>query len=218
MLAVRRVETVEGQIVIDNPYGVPIIYTPAKFTPQLYETDGAPGGTRVVSASWVQNLSGDWGAPANWLAGTVPGSSDDVLIEAGYGTVTVGSAESFGIDSVTLFSGTLLLDGELNASSIGVGNENFVIAGGTLVVGAGVHALPDLDMAGGELDVASSGALLTGNSATIVSNIVLDAGSTWTNTGVVNVEGNFYVNNSGSGAAIIVNETDAVFDLTSANP
>ncbi len=211
-------ETVEGQIVIDNPYGVPIIYTPANFTPQLYETDGTPGGTRVVSASWVQNLSGDWGAPANWLAGTVPGSSDDVLIEAGSGTVTVGSAESFGIDSVTLFSGTLLLDGELNASSIGVGHEDFVIAGGTLVVGAGVHALPDLDITGGELDVASAGTLVTSNSATIVSNIVLDAGSTWTNTGVVNVEGNFYVNNSGSGAAIIVNETGAVFDMTSANP
>lgn len=86
----------------------------------------------MTTRSWIAGASGDWSTAANWVSGTVPGATDDVVIDFANsltinGTVVVNSLKSAGSQFTiggSLTIGTaLMLDGDrlfLNGGTLSV--------------------------------------------------------------------------------------------------
>ena len=94
--------------------------------------------------SWKFNADGDWSTAADWSLGTVPDSNNDVVINtASIHTITHNS----GNDTV---------------NSLTVGNDHFVLGGGSLALVAGASFALDYTQVGGSLLGAGTVAI-TGN-------------------------------------------------------
>ena len=109
---------------------------------------------------WINTNSGTWtdtaNAGANWSAGSLPSSIDNVVIDlssSGAYTVTIPNGASAAASSLTLSSGnaTVLDEGTLTlAGTLNVDAGTFQLTGGGTL-----SDLSDLAMAGGSLELAS---------------------------------------------------------------
>ena len=139
--------------------------------------------TTGVSASvfWV-GADGDWNSPANWSTGTLPGPTDDVLIDRPDLDLTVTiSTGTNTIRSLTCAERLRMTGGSLAISQTSVITRNFILLAGTLsggtntitsgarlIGGGGTLDGVTLD---GELEVGVSG---DGQSLVITNGLVLN--------------------------------------------
>ncbi len=138
--------------------------------PALYEVSytGGTGNDFVVTTEnlpdvWTGGATGSWNTASNWSKGTVPASSDVVIINSG-STVTLSSG-SPSIDGLIL-GGALQLQ---SGTSLSVATASTI--SGTLTVGVG--------------------ASLTLSAATSVSGTLVMEGNTLTNAAALTVTGTF---------------------------
>ena len=143
-------------------------YTTSKGISWTATSDGHGGVDALLESSvvppqtveWINTNSGTWtdtaNAGANWSAGSLPSSIDNVVIDlssSGAYTVTIPNGASAAASSLTLSSGnaTVLDEGTLTlAGTLNVDAGTFQLTGsGTL------SDLSDLAMAGGSLELAS---------------------------------------------------------------
>src|SRR5208337_4626686 len=95
---------------------------------------------QVLSVNWISPTSGFWDVGANWSSGTVPTSSDDVVIDtASAETITIQSGDSIQVQSITTSSTDTLsiTGGSLTASGSGV---NLTAGAATTVSSASLYA------------------------------------------------------------------------------
>src|SRR6185312_2012627 len=149
----------------------------------------------MATITWTGGVSGDWTTTADWSTGTVPGATDDVIIDvAGGYTVTISSAQS--INNLTLnAAGVTLADNSrltlggtlaLDAGTLAL-NTNHTIKGGTIVAAGGTLVANSGALDGvtyeGTLDLSASGANLS------VLNSIAFAGVGGTGPGAVQLTG-----------------------------
>ena len=119
--------------------------------------------TQSLPDTWVGGASGSWSTASNWSKGTVPSSSDDVVINSG--------------SSVTISTGTLSI--------------HSLTLGGTLELQSGTSlTLANASTVSGTLQV-DPGASLSLAAATSVSGTLLMEGTTLQNTASLTVSGTF---------------------------
>lgn len=140
-------------------YAPSVIFTPAANS-GWYENVITTTALTVHNGQFIYTGTGDWSAPDNWNVGSVPTSSDEVLIE---GNVTVSGNVS--VQSLTIAQGadvTLNVSGKLN---IGSGNSQ--------------------NLTGyGDLHVREGGQVNLSNGTLKVRNFTLDAALSGTKGGV----------------------------------
>src|SRR6266568_6421251 len=81
----------------------------------------------MAAISWKSGISGNWSQASNWSSNTVPGSGDDVTIDAA-GTYTVNVNSAFTAD-------TLVFDAPTATINIPSGDSLRVFAGATITGG-----------------------------------------------------------------------------------
>ncbi|MBA3811434.1 MAG: hypothetical protein H0X27_07300 [Caulobacteraceae bacterium] len=97
----------------------------------------------MTTISWKVDADGGWGNAGNWSLGRLPNSADDVVIDTvHFHTVTHGS-------------------GTHTVHSLAVGNDDFVVSGGLLIVDTTSSFANRLTVSGGNL--ALKGAAATGS-------------------------------------------------------
>src|SRR5215471_15143497 len=72
--------------------------------------------TLLSTVSWINPNSGDWSDPANWSTGSLPGPSDDVVIDQPSITVT-HNAGTDSVNSITSQDSIALNGGKLTIAS-----------------------------------------------------------------------------------------------------
>ena len=138
---------------------------------------------------WDVNASGNWSTTTDWSLNRLPDSSDNVLIS------TRNS------QTITFSSGTSTIH------SLAVGDDSFVMSGGSLTITDGASFSREFSI--------GAATLTTGGTTTIPDQndfpaVQLQNSADWKNTGTINDGGVV----SFSGASIIDNEKKAVFNLT----
>jgi hypothetical protein len=149
---------------------------------------------REATSVWINNSGGNWDDASNWDAGTVPTTTDDVLIPSSItgsityrsqsGTTTIRSLDLAAPLSVT--GGTLVVTQTLETSS------NITLAGGTLkdaVVTASGGAKLLFTQQGGTLDGLTSNADLDLTAASVWATVV--NGLTLNGTATIGGAGDF---------------------------
>ena len=96
-----------------------------------------PLGAAVVT--WT-GQSGDWSAAANWSTGSLPGPSDDVVIQAGPSITVTHSTGSDAVNSIVCSQVFTLSGGSLSVATTFQTDNSLSLSGGALV-GATVQAL-----------------------------------------------------------------------------
>ncbi|MDX1450098.1 MAG: Ig-like domain-containing protein, partial [Acidimicrobiia bacterium] len=142
-----------------------------------------PGATSVVATSgsatasvpitvtgappvqWLATAGGNWGDPANWSTGVVPGPGDDVEITAD-GTYTVTM-------DVDVSVASLLFGGATGTQTLTGSNRTVSTATSFDIGGGGVLDLTDSSINGGGLGIAS-GASATFSGVTVNAPVALD--------------------------------------------
>ncbi len=138
---------------------------------------------------WNVDADGDWGNPADWDLGRIPDATDDVLIDtADPHTVTHGS----GTDT---------------ASTLTVGNDAFVVSGGSLTIEHKASFAGLLTVSGGALafDGDTTVASFSQGAGTVSGSgtLVFGAGTQALNSGAILTVANWAITN---GATTFVNE------------
>jgi hypothetical protein len=147
---------------------------------------------------WLNPVSGGFTNAADWQGGTVPGASDDAILDAVGATFTVTSAVSETVDSLQLAANaTLSITGGTFDAVAGTGAG---ANAGVILVGAN-----DTLSLGGV--VANSGAITLDSSTTMghYAALTLAANTTLTGGGVVNDAGQ--INAAAGGRIVNQNET-----------
>ena len=131
-----------------------------------FASDGN-GGTSVQfvmpGQSWAARASGDWSNPANWVSGSVPGATDNVLI-AGANDVTITASEQ---------AQSLVLD----ATNIGEVTETLTLAQGLTLNGSSIYLSGGTIIAPGEIN--GGGGEIYGD-GTVIGNVSGQIGlSSW---------------------------------------
>ncbi len=118
--------------------------------------------TAATIVTWINPNGGNWDVGANWSSGTVPASSDDVLIDtASPATITIQSGDSESVGALETTAG-----------------DTLSITGGSLTVGAGTSTLDGpLSMTGGSLTASGAGTTLIATGTTTISSASLYAES-----------------------------------------
>ena len=93
---------------------------------------------------WIAPGDGDWGEPANWSSGALPGADDDVVVAADV-TVTHASGDSR-IRGLSLIGSLRLTGGTLTLTRASIIDGNLLLAPGAGLVAEGPDA--SLDVAG----------------------------------------------------------------------
>jgi len=174
------------------------------------------GFTMVASAAnyqWTNTLGGNWQVAANWSPNAVPGSFDNATIAAN-GTYTVSITNTILASTFNLGGGsgsqTLVVD---NGATLSLTNKGTVLSGGVMVISnASVFGALKIQ-AGGELRILGSNskifyALNLDNQGTVTwGGGSISIGSlpvtTFTNSGLWQITGDYPVSNGGgSGSSI----------------
>ena len=135
----------------------------------------------MTKVSWKTGASGDWGDGSNWSGGVVPDTTatDVGIVAPGTYTVTIASAESFEVGSITLDSAfaTLNVAGTL---SLGGSLDSIFVEAGTLAV--------EGEITGGTIDVTSaSGTVVIGNGA-LLSDVTYEGALLVSSGNTLNVQ------------------------------
>ena len=166
----------------------------------------------AVTDTWIGTASADWGAAAgNWSAG-FPNSTDNVVIN----TPTILTIGYSGADSCVV-------------NALAVGNDFFVMTGGSLTIlttasfADGFTQTGGVLNAGGAVTIAGAGTLTGGASegktafsitGTIaLANYTLGGATTLTNAATTNETGQITLGDNTGINATITNKAGAVFDI-----
>lgn len=179
------------------------------------------GGPGTNLYQTIQSIaSGNWSSTSTWSTGTVPTSTDNVIINSNH-TITLDASGN--TRDLTLNSGSVL---NINANTLTVNNNltntggNIVVGGGTLTVvgsaaAAGFSTTGTVALNSGTINVGngsnynrtftlSSGTLaITGGTLNVNGNIVFTAGTFTMGGGAINVDGN-----DGTGTACVASGTN----------
>ena len=130
---------------------------------------------------WVGG-TGDWNTESNWSTGTLPGPTDDVLINVAGAVIVTHSSGTHRLRSLVSQNALVLSGGSLTLSSTIQVNNALTLAGGTLhsttvLPGTGGQGLVattaggtlDGVMVNGDLDLTANGA-----NATVLNGLVLN--------------------------------------------
>src|SRR5580704_10802701 len=111
-----------------------------------------------MSDNWKNPINGNWNTAADWSTNSVPGGSDDVVIDAtgniysvdstqnnAAGTLTIGGDATLIIDDNTSFTinGNISNAGTITLNNQGGNNTYLVINGAVTVSGGGIISLSD---------------------------------------------------------------------------
>ncbi|MCB0340125.1 MAG: hypothetical protein KDD53_11000, partial [Bdellovibrionales bacterium] len=114
-----------------------------------------------ATVTWVNPSSGDWGIGSNWSSGTIPGPSDDVVINSLGGIVVTISSGDQSINSLSAAGGLHLVGGSLSvAAGSTVSGELLISSGATLTVSgssATFDALGPTNIDGAKFSIANGG-------------------------------------------------------------
>lgn len=165
----------------------------------------------------IQSIDdGDWSNPATWDCNCIPGTTDDVQVNA-LDTVAVTDARD--CDDLTVVSGaTLNVSGSLAiagaATFSGVVNNTGTITGaGTKTFASGAILNNNNGTLGGGEHVIASGATVNVNGAGFASCTVRNYGTFNWESGHINETGPFSCYYSSPPPAIFINEEDGVVNL-----
>jgi|GEM_PF-3283834 len=136
-------------------------------SPPIAHFDTLERRVMLSAATWTGNAGdGQWSTADNWLNSTLPGSGSDVTIDAPAGTTIHGpSAGAVTVNSLTLTSGNLVLDG----SNLSVTTTASISSGQSLSVNSGVT------LTAASIDLNSSTLTLSGGT---VQNSTITASGT----------------------------------------
>ena len=190
--------------------GTPTVTFPATtYTITAYNITGSGSTTVtlscVASFDWIGTTSTDWNTGSNWLAGTVPTSTDQALI---------GVNKTF-----TNFPNVLASAGTVNVGSIQFGNTGgqaagvVVNSGSTLNVSGAITYQSDANSGLGYTTTLSGVGTVNAGSISVISNTALSSSYTGNFTSSVtnlNVSGNVSLTSSNSGANLF----NSTFKLT----
>jgi hypothetical protein len=190
--------------------GTPTVTFPATtYTITAYNITGSGSTTVtlscVASFDWIGTTSTDWNTGSNWLAGTVPTSTDQALI---------GVNKTF-----TNFPNVLASAGTVNVGSIQFGNTGgqaagvVVNSGSTLNVSGAITYQSDANSGLGYTTTLSGVGTVNAGSMSVISNTTLSSSYTGNFTSSVtnlNVSGNVSLTSSNSGANLF----NSTFKLT----
>ncbi len=127
----------------------------------------------MPAQTWLNGATGDWSDAANWVSGTVPGPSDDVMI-AGASNITISSAAY--ANSLLLSNATISqLSGTLTLAQGAVLDDSYLtLSGGTVIAPTGVGGNNGLIQGWGTID------------GSVASGVYLNAYGSLTVTGAFN--------------------------------
>jgi hypothetical protein len=135
----------------------------------------APTAGSAATVTWVGG-TGDWSAPGNWSAGTVPGPSDDAVIPAGASITVTHSTGADAVNSIVCHQTFTLAGGSLSVETTFQTDSTLNLSGGTLVranLQAQNGGLVVVGTGGGTFDgVVFSGLLDVGNSVNTATLLV----------------------------------------------
>jgi adhesin/invasin len=160
---------------------------PGKHTTPRLRLEMLEGRVVPTTVTWVNSGSGNWDVGSNWSTGAVPKSTDTAVINTtGNATITIKSGDNITIQGLSTNS-----------------TDTLAMTGGTLSVTTGSSTLSGpLTMSGATLQANGSGASLTVNGTTSVSqsNLYALAGGTLSlpNLTSYTTNGTFQAANSGS--------------------
>ena len=111
---------------------------------------------RAVPATitWINSGSGNWDTAANWSTGSIPGSSDDAVINtAAAATITIQGGDSLAVHSLTTSAtdALALTGGSLSLAANSSLGGNLTISNGLLFAGANLTIAGTLTQTGGTL-------------------------------------------------------------------
>src|ERR1017187_9880609 len=84
-----------------------------------------------ATVTWIGG-SGDWNTATNWSTGSLPGTSDNVVIGAGPGITVTHSFGTHTVNSIQNEQAFVLSGGSLGVSSTVQADGLFSVTGGTL--------------------------------------------------------------------------------------
>jgi len=166
------------------------------------------GGLCTADICWI-GTSGDWNAGANWSTGLVPTAGQTILINVA------------GLQTITVSAGAAVAN-QLTA------NENFIISGGSLILGGTSSFTQAMNITGGSLiangattfqslSLSSGSAILNAASSAIALNL---SGGTLGGSGNLTLSGTSTwsggaIGNNGGGTLTIA--SGAILDKTAGN-
>ena len=168
--------------------------------------------TNAATVSWVGG-TGDWATPANWSTGLLPGTNDDVVINpADPAAIITHGSGAHTIQSLTSQRAFQLTGGSLTVSNTVQINNDFTLAGGTLIRatvlqgannGTSVVSGGKLDgvTVNGMLDVGNAyggGATLTVTNGMVLNGTMLVGNPTNATYGTINFAGTQSLTGNGS--------------------
>ena len=156
----------------------------------------------LSAVSWTGAAAdNNWSSSANWSSGTVPSSTSDVTIDAPAGTTIHGPTIDTAINSLTITSANLLLDGaDLSvATNVDVeGNQSLSVNSGTLTAATITLNNSTLTLSGGTIANAAvtetgTGEVVASTSGGSLSGVTLNGNLDATN-GNLTVTNNLVLN------------------------
>ena len=123
----------------------------------------------LSTVDWISTTSGDWNNAANWSTESVPGPSDDVVIDVSGAspTITIDSGNQ-SVNSLSTNDPLVLSGGSLTVAAQSTIGGSFTLSGGTLNVGGPITLAGGSEWSGGAL-------ALQGNTLTNTGTITIDA-------------------------------------------
>jgi hypothetical protein len=170
----------------------------AKLLPLMFALDLVlfPIPLFAARVSWIGG-SGDWNTATNWSTDALPGTIDDVVINAGTAiTVTISSGTHV-VKSILSQQTFVLSGGTLSVLNTMQVNNNFNLSGGTL---SGAIVLQGTN--GGSLIVQNQNAILSG----VTVNGILDVGNSYNDSALTITNGLVL-----EGTALVGNSTNSNF-------
>jgi hypothetical protein len=164
--------------------------------------------------TWVNAAGGDWDTPGNWSTGTVPGPSDDTVINLAGITVTHASPVADAVHSLTSQAGLVLTAGSLSLAMASSLHDSLTLSGNAVLTGAvnvtvgGLFTWTGGTLGGSGSLTAQGGMMIdsTGAQETLDTRTLVNAGSaSWTG-----VAGNPFAVLNG---ATFTNQAGATLDL-----
>jgi hypothetical protein len=174
-----------------------------------------PPAAAATTVTWAGSASGAWETASNWNPQTVPGPGNDVVINTPGATITLSSSVT--ANSLTLQSGTLMVNGGLTLTSASSQSGGTLSGSGTVTIPAGAtYTWTTGTMSGGTTAIASGGTLVISPSCCTSNLVVLDQ-RTLSNSGTVSWPSNS-VGFTAQNGATINNQPGGVFDIQSNEP
>ncbi len=144
----------------------------------------------MLSVTWTNPAGGDWDTPGNWSTDSLPGPSDDVIINMAGIAITHASTATDTIASLsndaalTLSGGSLVVSGQLSGPGVltlsGGRISGATVASGTSVDVANAGGTLNAVTLDGTLDINGTGAptvTVTGGLTLGGGNVIFEAGS-----------------------------------------